>query len=89
MITVGVQEPRQCASELLRYVGAGEPIEVTDGGGPVAVLALLPSGSPLEPRQAGEITPARGDHERAPATSRVAALRAAVLGPGALGRDEG
>jgi prevent-host-death family protein len=39
MATVGVRELRQRASELLRRVEAGETIEVTDRGRPVAVLA--------------------------------------------------
>ena len=42
MATVGVRELRQRASELLRRVEAGETIEVTDRGRPVAVLAPLP-----------------------------------------------
>ncbi len=42
MASVGVRELRQRASELLRRVEAGESIEVTDRGRPVAVLAPLP-----------------------------------------------
>jgi prevent-host-death family protein len=48
MATVGVRELRQRASELLRRVEAGETIEVTDRGRPVAVLAPLPDRSPIE-----------------------------------------
>src|SRR5439155_234091 len=48
MATVGVRELRQRASELLRRVEAGETIEVTDRGRPVAVLAPLPEAGPLE-----------------------------------------
>lgn len=59
MTSVGVRELRQRASELLRRVAAGETIEVTDRGRPVAVLAPLPDGRPLERlRAAGEITAA-------------------------------
>jgi prevent-host-death family protein len=62
MSTVGVRELRQRASELLRRVEAGETIEVTDRGRPVAVLAPLPDGEPLERlRAAGEVIPAVGD----------------------------
>lgn len=48
MARVGVRELRQRASELLRRVEAGETIEVTDRGRPVAVLAPLPDRGPLE-----------------------------------------
>ncbi|HEX2710734.1 MAG TPA: type II toxin-antitoxin system prevent-host-death family antitoxin [Candidatus Acidoferrales bacterium] len=48
MGSVGVRELRQRASELLRRVEAGETIEVTDRGRPVARLAPLPEASPLD-----------------------------------------
>ena len=61
MATVGVRELRQRASELLRRVEAGETIEVTDRGRPVAVLAPLPEAGVLEKlRAAGEVTRAAG-----------------------------
>ncbi len=61
MATVGIRELRQRASELLRRVEAGETIEVTDRGRPVAVLAPLPEAGPLEQlRAAGEMVPAAG-----------------------------
>jgi prevent-host-death family protein len=61
MATVGIRELRQRASELLRRVEAGEIIEVTDRGRPVAVLAPLPEADPLERlRTAGEVISARG-----------------------------
>ena len=47
MTSVGVRELRQRASELLRRVEAGESVEITDRGRPVAVLAPLPE-DPLE-----------------------------------------
>ncbi len=57
MTTVGVRELRQRASELLRLVEQGETVEITDRGRPVALLAPLPQGSPLERmRAAGEVT---------------------------------
>lgn len=67
MASVGVRELRQRASELLRRVEAGETIEVTDRGRPVAVLAPLPDGGALERlRSAGEVTPADGELEGLP-----------------------
>jgi prevent-host-death family protein len=58
MTTVGVRELRQRASELLRRVEAGETIAVTDHGRPVALLAPLPEGDPLERlRAAGDAVP--------------------------------
>lgn len=57
MASVGVRELRQRASELLRRVAAGETIEVTDRGRPVALLTPLPVGGPLERlRAAGEVS---------------------------------
>jgi prevent-host-death family protein len=62
MSSVGVRELRQRASELLRRVAAGETIEITDRGHPVALLTPLPHGRPLERlRAAGEVEPATGD----------------------------
>ncbi len=52
MASVGVRELRQRASELLRRVQAGETIQVTDRGRPVAVLAPLPDTGPFERLQA-------------------------------------
>ena len=61
MPTVGIRELRQRASELLRRVEAGETIEVTDRGRPVAVLAPLPEAEPLERlRASGEVLSATG-----------------------------
>lgn len=48
MSSVGVRELRQQASELLRRVEAGETIEVTDRGRPVALLTPVPDKGPLE-----------------------------------------
>ena len=53
---------RQRASELLRRVEAGETIEITDRGRPVAVLAPLPSQRPMERlRATGDLEPASAD----------------------------
>ncbi|CNW54945.1 antitoxin [Mycobacterium tuberculosis] len=48
MTSVGVRALRQRASELLRRVEAGETIEITDRGRPVAPLSPLPQGGPYE-----------------------------------------
>jgi prevent-host-death family protein len=67
MATVGIRELRQRASELLRRVEAGETIEVTDRGRPIAVLAPLPEAEPLgRLRAAGEVVPAVGKLEDLP-----------------------
>ncbi len=59
---------RQRASELLRRVAAGETIEVTDRGRPVALLSPLPEGGSLERlRAAGEVDPAVADPDELPA----------------------
>jgi prevent-host-death family protein len=64
MTSVGVRELRQRASELLRRVEAGETIEVTDRGRPVALLTPVPDAGPLTRlRAAGETTAAGGDIE--------------------------
>lgn len=45
MVRVGVRELRRPASAILRRVAAGETVEVTDRGRPVAVLLrTMPSG---------------------------------------------
>lgn len=62
MASTGIRELRQRASELLRRVEAGETIEITDRGRPVAVLAPLPDQSPMERlRATGDLEPARLD----------------------------
>lgn len=74
MTTVGVRELRQRASELLRLVEAGETIEVTDRGRPVALISPLPKGEPLELlRAAGEVIPARTQIKELPAPLALAA----------------
>jgi prevent-host-death family protein len=67
MLSVGVRELRQRASELLRLVAGGETIQVTDRGRPVAVLAPVPGGTPMERlRASGEISLGHGDFEDLP-----------------------
>ena len=67
MASVGVRELRQRASELLRRVEAGETIEVTDRGRPVAVLAPLPERCPLDRlRASGDLAPATSDLDTLP-----------------------
>jgi len=77
-----VRELRQRASELLRLVEAGETVEITDRGRPVALLTPLPEGGPLEQlRAAGEIDAATADLDDLPPplTSRAAEAPSAVL----------
>jgi prevent-host-death family protein len=60
MERVGVRELRQNLSVYLRRVLAGEAMEVTDRGTPVAVLAPLPPREPLAALIAsGRLRPAR------------------------------
>lgn len=67
MTTVGVRELRQRASELLRLVEAGETIEVTDRGRPVAVLAPLPERGTLEQlRATGDLAAATSSMDDLP-----------------------
>jgi prevent-host-death family protein len=62
MASAGVRVLRQRASELLRRVEAGETIEITDRGRPVAVLAPLPDQRPIDRlRATGDLEPARSD----------------------------
>jgi len=62
MASVGVRELRQRASELLRRVAAGETIEVTDRGRPVALLSPVPEAGPLDwLRATGDVTRPVGD----------------------------
>jgi prevent-host-death family protein len=48
MASVGVRDLRQRASELLRRVEAGETIEITNRGRPVALLSPIPEGGLYE-----------------------------------------
>ena len=74
MVSVGIRELRQRASELLRRVAAGETIEVTDRGRPVALLSPLPQAGPLERlRAAGDVDLAAADLEELPAPLRLEA----------------
>lgn len=62
MASTGIRELRQRASELLRRVEAGETIEITDRGRPVAVLGPLPDQRPIERlRATGDLEPANAD----------------------------
>jgi prevent-host-death family protein len=62
MASSGIRELRQRASELLRRVEAGETIEITDRGRPVAVLAPLPDQRPIDRlRATGDLVPAGSD----------------------------
>jgi prevent-host-death family protein len=68
MSSVGVRELRQQASAVLRRVAAGETIQVTDRGRPVAMLVPLPSQGALEGlRASGDLIPARASMSDLPA----------------------
>lgn len=61
MDRIGVRELRQQASAILRRVAAGETVEVTDRGRPVAVLLkTMPSGLARLERE-GLLRRAQGD----------------------------
>jgi len=68
MSSVGIRELRQHASALIRRVEAGETIEITDRGRPVAILSPRPrTGNRLEQlRAAGDLLPAAADHGSLP-----------------------
>jgi prevent-host-death family protein len=67
MMSVGVRELRQRASELLRLVERGETVEVTDRGRPVAVLAPIPGRGALDELLAtGQIDPGHGNVDDLP-----------------------
>lgn len=67
MATSGIRELRQRASELLRRVEAGETIEITDRGRPVAILAPLPNQRPIDRlRATGDLEPAGADLDDLP-----------------------
>jgi prevent-host-death family protein len=56
MTRIGIRELRQRASGYLRRVEAGETIEVTDRGRPIALLTPIPSAPPIERlRASGDI----------------------------------
>jgi prevent-host-death family protein len=62
MASIGVRELRQRASIYLRRVEAGETIEITDRGRPVAILSPIPGSSALERlRASGDLAPATTD----------------------------
>jgi prevent-host-death family protein len=62
MARVGIRELRQNASALIRRAVAGETIEVTEHGRPVARIVPLRGGSVLDQMVAeGRATSARGD----------------------------
>ena len=68
MLSVGIRDLRQRASELLRLVDQGEVITITDRGRPVALLSPLPEAGPLERmRAAGEVDSANGELDELPA----------------------
>jgi prevent-host-death family protein len=67
MTSIGIRELRQNASELLRQVEAGETIEITDRGRPVAMLTPLPDPGPTgRLRAAGDLEAAEASFDDLP-----------------------
>jgi prevent-host-death family protein len=78
MASTGIRELRQRASELLRRVEAGETIQITDRGRPVAVLAPLPEQRPIDRlRATGDLEAAKSDLKDLPAPLPMAPGQAA------------
>lgn len=68
MVRIGIRELRQKASEYLRRVEAGETIEVTDRGRPIALLTPIPEVPPIERlRASGAIEGGSADLDDLPA----------------------
>ncbi len=62
MRSIGIRELRQRASEYLRLVESGETVEVTDRGGPIAMLVPIPADDAIGRLQAaGRMTRSDGD----------------------------
>lgn len=67
MKSIGIRELRQRASEYLRRVEAGETLEVTDRGRPIALLTPIPHVPPLELlRVSGGLEESDGDIDDLP-----------------------
>ena len=67
MASIGIRELRQRASEYLRRVEAGETLEVTDRGRPIALLTPIPHVPPLEQlRASGGLEESDGDIDDLP-----------------------
>lgn len=61
--TVGIRELKQNASAIVRRAAAGETLEITDRGRPVARISPLAVGSPFAQMVAeGRVVLARRDH---------------------------
>lgn len=87
MDRVGVRELRRDASGILRRVAAGETIEVTDRGRPVAVLTRTAPGGLARLEREGLLRPASADL----LDVRPVAIPPGAEAPSALvstGRDE-
>jgi prevent-host-death family protein len=76
---MGIRQLRDTLTATLRRVQAGETIEVTHHGAPVAVLAPLPADRIERLIAAGDVTPGRlleGNLHRHPATAGMSASEA-------------
>jgi prevent-host-death family protein len=84
MDRIGVRELRQYASKYLARVLAGESLEITDRGRPVAMLVpissdpwerLLANGSVLAPSEPGDILDERPADYGTDASGRLESMR--------------
>lgn len=67
MTSVGIRELRQRASDLLRLVEAGETVEITDRGRPVALLTGIPDAAGIDQlRATGDLVSASRGFEDLP-----------------------
>lgn len=84
METIGVRELRQHASRYLARVAAGETVQITDRGRPVALLVppsgdswddLIATGRVLRPEEDGDVADETPADYAVPATSMLASQR--------------
>ncbi|MBI3929444.1 MAG: type II toxin-antitoxin system prevent-host-death family antitoxin [Armatimonadetes bacterium] len=62
MITIGVRELRQNATKYLKAVAAGEVVQVTERGRPIAMLVPIPVEGPVARLEnQGRLSRAEGD----------------------------
>jgi len=62
MRRIGIRELRQNATEYIRLVRAGESVEITDRGSPVALLVPARGSGVIEQlERSGRLMPAAGD----------------------------
>jgi len=88
--TMGIRELRQNLSRALQRVRAGETIEVTDRGEPVALLAPLPRARAIDRLIAeGRATPGKGSLDEFLRTHRPIAGTTGISTDEAIQEDRG